>query len=63
VSRRDLMGVGKLIWTTDFPRQESEYPHSHVVIDKNFAGARAGETYRTVVGNVIDVLHLGASPL
>jgi hypothetical protein len=59
VSRRDLMGVDTLIRTTDLPRRESEHSRSHAVIDKNFAGAPADETYRTVVGNVINVVDLG----
>ena len=55
---RDLMGVDKLIWATDFPHQESEYPHSHGVIEKNFANVPANETYQMVAGNVIEFFHL-----
>jgi predicted TIM-barrel fold metal-dependent hydrolase len=61
VRLRDLMGVDKLIWATDFPHQESEYPHSHRVIDKNFAGVPADETSRMVAGNVITFFHLETS--
>jgi len=53
VRLRDLMGIDKLIWATDFPHQESEYPHSHSVVAKNFAGVPADETYQMVAGNVI----------
>jgi predicted TIM-barrel fold metal-dependent hydrolase len=56
------MGVGKLIWATDFPHQESEYPHSHTVVDKNFTGVPADETYQMVAGNVIRFFHLETSP-
>ena len=62
VRLRDLMGVGKLIWATDFPHQESEYPHSHTVVDKNFTGVPADETYQMVAGNVIRFFHLETSP-
>ena len=58
---RDLMGVDKLIWATDFPHQESEYPHSHRVIETNFAGVSADETARMVAGNVITCFHLESS--
>jgi predicted TIM-barrel fold metal-dependent hydrolase len=58
VRLRDLIGVDKLIWATDFPHQESEYPHSHTVVEKNFAGVPAEETYRMVAGNVIAFFHL-----
>ena len=62
VRLRDLMGVDKLIWATDFPHQESEYPHSHRVIDKNFAGVPADETFQMVAGNVMTFFHLESSP-
>ena len=61
VRLRDLMGVDKLIWATDFPHQESEYPHSHAVVAKNFAGVPADETYQMVAGNVIRFFHLETS--
>jgi predicted TIM-barrel fold metal-dependent hydrolase len=38
------MGVDHLIWGSDFPHQESEYPHSHDVIEQNFG--RVGEEDR-----------------
>ena len=56
------MGVDKLIWATDFPHQESEYPHSHTVVDKNFTGVPTDETYQMVAGNVIRFFHLEISP-
>jgi predicted TIM-barrel fold metal-dependent hydrolase len=62
VRLRDLMGVDKLIWATDFPHQESEYPHSHSVIAKNFTGLPADETSQIVAGNVVKFFHLEASP-
>jgi predicted TIM-barrel fold metal-dependent hydrolase len=62
VRLRDLMGVDKLIWATDFPHQESEYPHSQGVITKNFAGVPADETYQMVAGNAITFFHLETTP-
>lgn len=58
---RDLLGVDRLIWATDFPHQESEYPHSHTVIAQNFAGVPADETAQMVAGNVITCFHLEGS--
>jgi predicted TIM-barrel fold metal-dependent hydrolase len=52
VRLRDLLGVDKLIWATDFPHQELEYPCSHSVVEKNFASVPADETYQMVAGNV-----------
>jgi predicted TIM-barrel fold metal-dependent hydrolase len=62
VRLRDLLGVDKPIWATDFPHQESEYPPSHRVIETNFAGVPADETAQMVVGNVITFFHLESSP-
>jgi hypothetical protein len=61
VRLRDVLGVDKLIWATDFPHQESEYPHSHAVIAHNFAGVPANETDQMVAGNVIKFFHLETS--
>jgi uncharacterized protein len=61
VRLRDLMGVDKLIWATDFPHQESEYPHSHSVIETNFAGVPADETAQMVAENVMTFFHLESS--
>ena len=61
VRLRDVLGVDKLIWATDFPHQESEYPHSHSVIAHNFAGVSTDETYQMVAGNVIKFFHLETS--
>lgn len=36
VTLRDVIGVDKMIWATDFPHQESEWPESMKVIDFNF---------------------------
>lgn len=59
VRTRDLLGVDKLIWATDFPHQESEYPKSHeVVIAKNFAGVPEEEVRLMVCDNVVRFFHL-----
>lgn len=58
---RDLLGVDKLIWATDFPHQESEYPNSHpAVIAKNFAGVPEPEVKMMVRDNVVNFFHLDA---
>ena len=59
---RDLIGVDKMIWATDFPHQESEFPHSDRVIATNFAGVPADEVRLMVADNAIHFFHLdGAS--
>jgi len=58
VALRHRMGVDKLIWASDFPHQESDWPESHAVLERNFAGVPEEERYRMVAGNVIDFFHL-----
>ena len=61
VELRHWMGVENLIWGSDFPHQESEYPHSKTVLDQNFANVGEADTYKMICGNVIDFFHLPKS--
>ncbi len=58
VRLRDLIGVDKMIWATDFPHQESEFPHSDRVIEINFAGVPPDEVRMIVAENAIRFFHL-----
>ncbi|HEY2201825.1 MAG TPA: amidohydrolase family protein [Solirubrobacteraceae bacterium] len=58
VRLRDVLGVDKLIWATDFPHQESEFPHSDGVVAKNFAGVPSDEVRKMVADNAIRFFHL-----
>jgi predicted TIM-barrel fold metal-dependent hydrolase len=53
VQLRDWMGVDQLLWGSDFPHQESEYPHSAKVIDENFNGVPEDERFKMLAGNAI----------
>ena len=48
------------MWATDFPHQESEYPHSDKVIHKNFAGVPEDEKRAICAGNAIEFFRLDA---
>lgn len=61
VRLRDLIGVDKMLWATDFPHQESEYPHSDRVLEKNFGGIPEDEIRQIVAGNAIRFFHLADS--
>ncbi|HLH24335.1 MAG TPA: amidohydrolase family protein [Chloroflexota bacterium] len=62
VELRHHIGVERLIWATDFPHQESEWPHSDQVLARNFAGVPADEVRRMVADNAIAFFHLDAAP-
>jgi predicted TIM-barrel fold metal-dependent hydrolase len=58
VELRHHIGVGSLMWATDFPHQDSEWPCSMDVVTWNFAKVPADETYRMVAGNALEFFHL-----
>jgi predicted TIM-barrel fold metal-dependent hydrolase len=58
VRLRDLIGVDKMIWATDFPHQESEFPHSDRVLATNFQGVPENEVRLMVAENAINFFHL-----
>jgi predicted TIM-barrel fold metal-dependent hydrolase len=58
VELRHWLGVENLIWGSDFPHQESEYPHSLRVIEENFRGVPDTERHAMVCGNIAAFLNL-----
>jgi len=62
VELRRHMGVERLIWASDFPHQESDWPNSMRVLERNFAGVPEGEKHRMVCANAIEFFHLDALP-
>jgi predicted TIM-barrel fold metal-dependent hydrolase len=58
VELRHWIGVDNLVWGSDFPHQESEYPHSMRVIEENFRNVPDDERRKMVCSNVIDFFHL-----
>jgi predicted TIM-barrel fold metal-dependent hydrolase len=58
VQLRDWFGVENAIWGSDFPHQESEYPHSMKVIESNFKGVPEEDRYRMICGNAREFFHL-----
>jgi len=58
VLNRDIMGVDRLMWATDFPHQDSEWPHSDRLMESQFAGVPDDERDRMVRRNAIEFFHL-----
>jgi predicted TIM-barrel fold metal-dependent hydrolase len=61
VELRHHMGVDRIIWASDFPHQESDWPDSMETLDWNFKDVPADERYKMVAGNVIDFFNLSAT--
>ncbi len=60
VQLRHQIGVDNLIWGTDFPHQQGDWPHSRGVIEESFAGVPEDERYAMLAGNAIEFFHLDA---
>lgn len=58
VEVRHHIGVKALLWATDFPHQDSEWPRSMDVVARNFTGVPADETRRMVLDNAVEFFHL-----
>jgi predicted TIM-barrel fold metal-dependent hydrolase len=58
IQLREHLGVDHVMWASDFPHQESDWPDSLKVIDKNFASVTAEEKDRMVARNAVEFFHL-----
>jgi predicted TIM-barrel fold metal-dependent hydrolase len=58
VELRHKLNVDRLIWGSDFPHQESDWPESMDVIERNFDGVPDHEKYKMVCGNAIEFFRL-----
>ena len=55
---RDLIGVDKLMWGSDYPHFDSTWPHSAEAIARNFAGVPEEETQLITCGNAARIYGL-----
>lgn len=58
VEMRDRIGVDRILWATDFPHLDTEWPNSRGAIERVFAGVPEEEKYRMVAGNAVEFFHL-----
>ena len=61
VELRHKINVDRLMWGSDFPHQESDWPESLKIIDKNFAGVPNEEKVKMVCANAVEFFRLGNS--
>jgi predicted TIM-barrel fold metal-dependent hydrolase len=61
VELRHKINVDRLMWGSDFPHQESDWPESLKIIDKNFAGIPEDEKDKMVCANAVEFFHLQSS--
>lgn len=61
VELRHKINIERLMWGSDFPHQESDWPESLRIIDKNFAGVPEEEKHKMVCANAKDFFHMQIS--
>lgn len=62
VRLRHDIGVQNLVWGTDFPHQQGDWPNSPKVIEELFTGVPEDERYAMLAGNAVEFFHLDAVP-
>jgi predicted TIM-barrel fold metal-dependent hydrolase len=61
VELRDKINVDRLMWGSDFPHQESDWPDSLKIIDKNFAAVPEEDKHKMTCGNAMEFFRLSSS--
>ena len=61
VELRDKINVDRLMWGSDFPHQESDWPDSLKIIDKNFAGVPEEDKHKMTCGNAMEFFRLSST--
>jgi predicted TIM-barrel fold metal-dependent hydrolase len=49
------------MWGSDFPHQESDWPDSLKIIDKNFDGVPEEDKYKMTCGNAMEFFRLSSA--
>ncbi|MGH7965879.1 MAG: amidohydrolase family protein [Candidatus Binatia bacterium] len=58
VLTRELIGVDRLMWGSDYPHTEGTFPHSREQVAKDFAGIPEADVYQMVAGNAARLYRL-----
>jgi predicted TIM-barrel fold metal-dependent hydrolase len=63
VKMRHEIGIDQMLWGSDFPHAESNWPESQKSIDRMFADVPEDEAARILGGNAIEYFRIDASAL
>ena len=61
IELRGSIGVGNLMWASDFPHSDSPWPRSREVVERDFAGVPAHETERITARTCAELYGLEAA--
>ncbi len=57
---RELVGVDRLLWGSDYPHTEGTFPYSQEQVTNDFLGVPEGQVYQMVAGNAAKLYGLDA---
>jgi predicted TIM-barrel fold metal-dependent hydrolase len=60
---RHRIGIDNLMFATDFPHIECDWPETRSYADRMFAGVPWDEAYPILAGNMIKFFHLEETPM
>ena len=63
VELRHHMGADHIMFATDFPHIECDWPNTRPFAERLFAGVPADEAFRIAAGNMLEFFHLEHTPL
>ena len=63
VELRHHMGVERIMFATDFPHIECDWPNTRPFAERLFAGVPADEAFKIAAGNMLSFFHLHDTPL
>ena len=55
---RHIIGLGSLMWSSDYPHADTSWPNSHRLVEEQFAGIPDGEVRQVVYDNVRELYRL-----
>jgi predicted TIM-barrel fold metal-dependent hydrolase len=58
VAARHVIGVGNIMWASDYPHSDTTWPESRRYIEEHFVGVPAEERHQIVAGNAARLYHL-----
>jgi len=61
IQLRHMVGVDKIMWSTDFPHIVTHWPKSLHLVEEQFAGVPEDEKSKLLAGNAVKFFHLDAA--
>jgi predicted TIM-barrel fold metal-dependent hydrolase len=60
IDNRHLIGVDRILWSSDYPHVSADWPNSWKTIQATFAGVSASERQAIVAGNAARLYGFGS---